>query len=84
MKSAIAPNKKGHHMNQRPMGRILKGLFNINGSFQSYGYLPFIQYIKVGHFVTSLIMCKGLRAFWRDGIDVEVICEVCTTCCSKV
>ena len=43
---------------------------------------PFIQYI-VGHFIISVSMCKGLRAFWRDGIDDEVICEVCTDCYSK-
>ena len=44
--SAIAPNKKGYHMNQSPMGKILKGILKLNGLFQSYGYFPFIQYIE--------------------------------------
>ena len=57
-----------------------KAFFEIDGSFQSYGYF---RLHEVGHFVTSVSMHKRLRAFWRDGIEDEVICEVCTDCCSK-
>ena len=57
--SANAPNKhpkKGHHKNQCPMGKIfLKSILKLQ-------LFPVYTVSKVGHFVTSVSMCKGLHA----------------------
>ena len=73
--SAIARNttpKKGHHKNQRPMGKILKGVLILNLLFQSYGNFPVYTVPKVGHFITSVSMRKGLRAIFMAYVRITV------------
>ena len=64
MTSAIARNKttkKGHHKNRRPMGKICIKEFFIKHFVPKLRLFPVYTVPKIGHFVTSVSLCKQLK-----------------------